>query len=440
MKTIQSHIIKINSGFIQRLSWMFMGEGTARITRLLTAVVLARYLTPAEFGVAALVLSVDEVIRVITRNGVGQKIIQCQDFQLSNVCHRAYQLNWLIHILLFVTQLLLSKPLAVIFGFPELQNLLSVLACTYLIYPLSMVQVNLIQRDQNMKKTGMFFAAQVGTDNVLTAIFAFLGMGVWSIILPKLIVAPLWVFLYRCNHSWRYKRGSEKCAWSDIVQYSTDVFGVELLKTARQHADRLFIGFLLGMDALGVYYFAVNAGSGMSQALIKAFTTVTLPDACAQDKGSKSFVLNHWVNVYLSALKRYAVFILPLIVVQLVTAPWYIPIIFGEQWVHAIPVLMLLCAAMIFQGMIDTGSQIFRASGRTQPDLLFNSVFTVTFFIAIVVSCQLSSVPNTQLFFIAFAVLLNSVVFAVFHFILVKTSLFEAFKQKISPSNFTYNA
>ncbi len=440
MEAIKVKILNTVPNFIQRLSWVFAGEGAARVTRLLTAIVLARYLTPLEFGFAALVLSVDEIIKVITRNGIGQKIIQCKESQLDSVCHRAYQLNWFIHLFLFVTQLLLAKPLAIIFGYPELQGLLSVLAFTYLIYPLAMVQVNLIQRNQDMKKTGVFFAAQVGTDNLLTAIFALLGMGVWSIILPKLIVAPLWVVLYRRSHIWRFNPETHKCAWSDIVQYSLDVFGVELLKTVRQQADRILIGFLLGLDALGIYYFAVNAGSGMSMALIKAYTTVMLPDVCHQAKKLKSIARCDWVALYFNALKRFSWFVMPLILLQLIAAPWYVPVIFGEQWAHAIPVLMVLCAAMLFQGIIDTGSQILRASGQTQKDLFFSVTFTAAFFFSIGVGYSLSSTSDSRLFLIALATLLNTFMFAVIHIFLVKNAMSELFKQKVNSQILPTNA
>ena len=414
------------SQFGQRLGWMLMGEGATRLTRLLTAIVLARYLTPLEFGIAALILSIDEILKVITRNGIGQKIIQCGHRQLDSVCQRAYQLNWSVHVILFGSQLLIAKPLAMLFSYPELHALLSVLAFAYLIYPFAMVQVNLLQRQQNMKKTSQYLAIQVSTDNVLSAIFAIAGMGVWSIILPKLVVAPLWVFMYRNQVQWRFKKTAAKCAWADIFEYSLQVFGVELLKTLRQQADRLLIGFLLGLDALGIYYFAVNAGSGMSQALIKAYTVVALPDMCHQLRNKSKEQSKHWFRIYLKALTRFFLFVAPLICLQFLAAPWYVPIVFGEHWVHAIPVLMLLCAAMLFQGIIDTGSQIFRASGQVQHDLFINVVNTIAFFVAILLAYSLSSTRENQLFYIAFASLMNTAIFAFLHVLLVKRIMYIA--------------
>ena len=412
--------------FLQRLGWMLAGEGVARVTRLITAIVLSQHLSALEFGIAAIVLSTDEMLKVLTRNGVGQKIIQCEEMHLESVCHRVYQVNWILHIVLFCLQLIIAKPLAVAFGFPQLQFLLSALAFTYLIYPLAMVQVSLVQRQQDMKKTGSIFAAQVGTDNLLCAAFALCGMGLWSIIIPKLIVAPLWVLLYRKSHAWRFSKTIEKCNLKDITEYSMSIFWVELLKTTRQHLDRFLIGFLIGVEGLGIYYFAVNAGSGFTMALIKAFTTVTMPDLC----GRARTVINQkaqegcdWFTLYLSAIKRFSLIVVPVTLLQLFMAPIYVPIIFGQHWDIATPILMVLCAAALSQGFIDLGAQVFRASGKTQQDILINLMSTMTFFAAIGVGYWLAPLADMRLFYIAVAILVNTIVFAICHFFLVKVTI-----------------
>ncbi len=424
--------------FLHRLGWMLAGEGVARVTRLLTAIVLSQYLSAFEFGIAAIVLSVDEMLKVLTRNGVGQKIIQCDEAQLNSVCHRVYQVNWILHIGLFCLQLVIAKPLAMAFNFPELQYLLLSLGVTYLIYPFAMVQVNLVQRQQDMKKTGSIFAAQVGTDNVLCAVFALCGMGIWSIVIPKLIVAPIWVLLYRKSHEWRFSRLEGKCALTDITEYSVSVFWVELLKTSRQHLDRFLIGFLIGVEGLGIYYFAVNAGSGFTIALIKAFTTVTMPDLCNRARNvacHESLVSCDWYQLYLSAMTRFFFIVVPVVLLQLFMAPVYVPVIFGQHWDMATPILMVLCAAALSQGFVDVGAQVFRASGKTRQDILINLMSTMTFFAAIGVGYWLAPLADTRLFYIAVAILMNTIMFAIGHFFLVKKIMAKPAERLVSHSS-----
>lgn len=423
------------NSFLKNLLWMFAGEGVARITRLFTAVILSRYLTPVEFGIAALVLSIDELVRVLTRNGIGQKIIQCSERELDKVCQRSYQVNWYLHIVLFALQVAISKPLAIAFNYPELQALLTCLAFVYLIYPFAMVQVNLVQREQRMKATGTIFGAQVGIDNILTALLALTGVGIWAIVLPKLFVAPLWVFMYRKAHAWRSDRNAPKATMKTLSEYAFPVFLVELFKAIRMNVDRIIIGALLGVEALGIYYFAVNAGAGLSLALIKAFSTVVLPNLSNLGRVEKH---PNWQLIYRHSLMKFGLIIVPIIIAQLVLAPFYVPIVFGTQWLVAIPVLMVLCAATIFHGFIEIGSQVLRAIPKTRKDILLNAVFTSASFTAIGVGYCFSNNVNEQLFYIVIAMLTTAVLFGLLHFMTVSKALNETMMNVIDTQGLNY--
>jgi len=183
---------------------------------------------------------------------------------------------------------------------------------------------------------------------------------------------------------------------------------------------------LLGVETLGIYYFAVNAGAGLSYALIKVFTTVVMPDLSHQ---ARKVVNNNgkqaldWLDLYESAFIRYLFIVAPIVLMQLVFAPVYVPIVFGQHWAHAIPILMVLCGATIFQGMVDVGAQIFRASAQTKLDVKLNAISTATYFIAITVGYLLAPNTDVQLFYISIAILINTIVFAIMHFNCVVTAL-----------------
>lgn len=370
---------------LPRLAWLFAGEGVSRITRLLTAIVLSRVLTPFEFGLAAIVLASDDIIRVFSRNGIGIKIIQASEEHLDKTCQGVYRINWGISLLLAAAQLALAGPIARYFDYPALQNMLMVLALVYLIYPLAMVHVYRVQRRQDMKTTATIYGAQVGADNLLTAALALSGLGVWAVIVPKVLVAPLWVWLYRRAEKWRFDVKQPSMSLHQIWHFSRDILLVELLKSLRSNVDRLLIGAILGVEALGIYFFAINAGSGMSFALIKAYNTAIMPQLCEAMRTTTAAL-----TAYRNALIKFAVFIVPIITLQLALAPWYVPIVFGEQWHSAIPVLMLLCGAMIFAGMVEVATSALRAYNNTALDLRLSAITTGLYLCAVLLGSQFS--------------------------------------------------
>jgi PST family polysaccharide transporter len=200
--------------------------------------------------------------------------------------------------------------------------------------------------------------------------------------------------------------------------------------------DRILIGSLLGVEALGLYYFAVNAGSGLSLALIKAFSTVVLPDLSQQGRANKNL---NWQSIYSNSLVKFSLIIVPIIVAQFVLSPFYVPIVFGAQWLNAIPVLMVLCAATIFHGLIEIGSQVLRAIPDTRKDIFLNAVFTSASFTAIGVGFCLTNNANEQLFYIVVAMLVTSVLFSVLHFFTVSKAATKATANNITFDSSDYS-
>ncbi|MCP3891202.1 MAG: oligosaccharide flippase family protein, partial [Desulfobulbaceae bacterium] len=151
----------VTDRFVRNTSWIGVSELMARVSRLLTAVALARYLTLEQFGVAALAMTVHELVKVFNENGIGAKIIQVPEAQLEAVCNTAYRLNWVVCGGLFVMQCLLAFPIAWFYQQPDLVWMIMLLAVVYLMMPIALVQTFLIQRQNRLKVTALVAGTQV---------------------------------------------------------------------------------------------------------------------------------------------------------------------------------------------------------------------------------------------------------------------------------------
>lgn len=371
----------ITQRFLRNTSWIGLSEMMARVSRLLTAIVLARYLSLEEFGVAALALTVNELVKVFNENGIGAKIIQVPEEQLEEVCNTAYRLNWFVCGSLCIIQCLLAFPLAWFYEQPDLIPMICVLSLVYLLMPFGLVQAFLIQRQNRLKVTALVAGSQVTIDNLVTALFAFLGFGAWAVVLPKLLVAPVWLIGTRMNQHWRFTPNTGFAHWREILHFGKHILGVELLKTLRLNLDNLIIGRFLGIEALGIYFFARNAGLGISLSLTRAFNTALFPHLCEFQHN-----INELREKFLHALKIIALVIIPLILAQSLLAPWYVPIVFGEKWIPAIPVLLLLCLSAIPRPFGEGASEVMRVLNRPHIDFYWSLAFSLLFILVIFAS------------------------------------------------------
>jgi len=346
-------------------------------------VVLARFLSPEDYGLAALVLTTNEFVKVFSSIGIGSKLIQASERELQRLLPAAHSLSWVVFIGLFFIQSLAAFPIAYFYQNNNLILPIIILALNYLAIPLAYVQVFLIQREGQLKVFALTNTIQVSVDNLLSLIFACLGLGMWAIILPKLLVGPLWVYLIRRNHPWRSPGGFTTEGWGELFQFGRNLLGVELLKTLRNNLDYLIIGRFLGVEALGIYYFAFNAGLGISLGVINAINAALLPHLCAaQDDRAEM------AKRYFQSLKTITILIVPLVVLQTTLAPFYVPLVFGPQWITAIPLLMLICLSAIPRPYADAAAQLLVAINRPDWDLWWGVAFTGIFAVGLLIGVQ----------------------------------------------------
>ena len=348
-----------------------LGELIVRFSRFLTAIVLARALTPAEFGIAASAITCFELIRILASNGLGQMVVRAPAATLDATCNAARRLIWCICIGMSVLQVAAGALVARASGQPELLAMTASLALVYLAMPLGMVQSWLLLRDQRMGTIASVGTAQIGADNLLAAAFALLGFGAWSIVAPKLLTAPIWLLAVRRAKPWRYNPAAGRLPMRAVLAYSAPVLASEVLMAIRFNADKLLVASMLGVEALGIYYFAFSAGYGLSIVLTGALTTASFPHL------AETLSTAELLQRFDRALKRLALPICALVAVQAFAIVYYVPLLFGEKWQPYVPIVAVLCLSAATKPCFDLASQLLRAAGLPGAELRGSAVFTV---------------------------------------------------------------
>lgn len=374
---------KFSSQFVRNISWLGSSELILRFVRLGVTVVLARLLSPDDFGLAAIVSAVSEFTRVFIDVGVNAKIIQADEAEVEELSNSGYWLNWVVFVGIFLLQCLASFPISSIYNNSSLIPLICVSGLPYLIWPLSSIKLARIHRDNNLKITAIHNVVQNSLSHILTIIFALLNFHVWALVLPWIITAPIGVYIYYVSHQWRPTSAFTTKHWKEILGFGKDILGVQLLKTLRNNLDYLIVGRSLGLQALGIYYFGFNAGLGISLSVINALGTATFPYLCAVRSDLAKFKQR-----YFSTLKKIAFVIIPLVFLQVSLAPFYVPIVFGQKWVVAIPVLSLVCLSALPRPFADAASQLLVASGKPHLVLRWDVLFTILFTGALVIAVR----------------------------------------------------
>jgi PST family polysaccharide transporter len=196
-------------------------------------------------------------------------------------------------------------------------------------------------------------------DNLLTAGLVLAGFGAWAVVLPKLLVAPIWLVGVRRCQPWRPDREAGRVPDKEIWRFAVPVLGSEILATARLNLDKLLVGCFLGLPALGTYYFIFNAGIGFSLSLTGALSTAIYPHlAETSDAGT---MLRRFDRAVLTVVLPAA----GLIALQSAASLLYVPLVFGAHWRDSAPLVALLCLSAVTKPIADAAAQLLRAANRT---------------------------------------------------------------------------
>ena len=370
--------------FLRNVGWLGGAELVSRVFRLATTVTLARMFSPYDYGLVSAIYTTFEFANIFTvRAGIGAKIIQADEQDLKVICDTSYWLNWILCGSIFVIQCLAAYPIAQFYRSNQLIWPICALALVYLTFPLYMVQASLLERENRLEIRALCNATQAILCNIIIIIFAILGMGVWSVVWSLILTYPVWIIITSMNTSWQPPKSFTIERWKEIISFGGKLIGVDLLTRLRFNLDYLIIGRFLGLEALGVYFFAFSAGLGISQNVIYTFTAALFPHLCAARENSKRLK-----KQFFKSLKTFALIVIPVVLIQSSLAPFYVPIVFGQKWVTSIPLLVVLCYSAIPFALSRAISQLLQAMDKSHIDLYWNAIFTVIFAAALLLAVQ----------------------------------------------------
>jgi O-antigen/teichoic acid export membrane protein len=338
--------------------WSVAQRWAARIGGLLTVVVLARLLTPDDFGVVAVAMAFIPVVYLLSDFGFSTYVVQVEDAS-PRVISTAFWYAMFAGGLLTGLLVLAAPLIAASFRLPALTPVILGMAPSVLLVAASSVPIALLRRRMAFRAlaTQSFIAAAAG--QVVAIALALTGFGVWALVaqlvLNQLLVAILaWTFSrFRPmrTFSWHHFR--------EMASFGISVIGVELIATARLWAETAIVTAVLGVGKLGYLNIAqrlVQATQDLSGAAIVPVSTVVF----AQIK----LTPERLAEAYRRALETMYAVIFPVLIGVAVGAPLLIPLLFGEQWSESIvPAQALSLAGILTLGaMLDYG--LFYGLGR----------------------------------------------------------------------------
>ncbi|PJF41545.1 MAG: colanic acid exporter, partial [Phototrophicales bacterium] len=351
--------------------WAVIGNTGKYAIFFIVLIILARILSPREFGLVAMAQVFSGFAGTLNELGFGAALVQRQTIEER---HRSsvFWLSLLIGIGLTLALMLSAPFIAMFYNEPRLVPIVFVISLYFTIGAFASVQTSLLQRDLAFRHIALI---DIGT-NLFGGLFAIglaiLGAGVWAIVSQNMAMIIARVVVMWLTVQWRPRRIWDRHALRELMGFSLNLVGIKSLNYWIASADNLLIGRFTNPVALGLY---TRAYSVMLQPL-KQITWIlgrvmfpALSRIQHDQARTKAGVLN--------AQRLIAFLTMPMMAGLIVVAEDFVLVVFGEQWTAMTPILRILCLVAIIQPMTETVDWIYRAQGRT--DIYFKwGLFTGT--------------------------------------------------------------
>ena len=353
-------------------------QGVRFALQIAGTMVLARLLTPADYGLIGMVTVVVNFATMFKDAGLSMATVQKDKISHEQIS-TLFWINVLISVALGLCVLVGSPLVAWFYGKPELTAVTATLSVSFIISGLSIQHAALLRRHMRFGNLAIVqIAAQVITLTV-TILLALYGWRYWALVGGSLTRAFVTVVLTFLFCPWLPGRMQKGTGVRDMLKFGGHVTGFNFINYFARNADNILIGKFVGTAALGLYTKAYQLFMMPIMQIRGPMTNVAMPALSSlKDQPER------YIKYYQRLIDIMAALALPLTIYCVIEAEFIIGLILGRQWLGAVPAFRILAIAGLVQAIAGTRGVVLISYGFSQRYLywgLFNSIICVISFI-----------------------------------------------------------
>lgn len=343
---------------VRNVAWLGSAQAIRQGIAILATILLARFLGPAEFGIFAMMVFVNELAQLLVDFGMGSALIQRKEVH-QNLLSSCFWINLGIGTVAAVVLAILGPWIAAYFEQPLVRWLLLASGVNLLIAAATVLPHSLLARELAFRDVAL--ATLVGSVlGAITAVtMASAGFGVWSLALQPVVGnAVTMVFLY-VRTRWRPSFEFNFDEVRGLLVFSGQLLGSNVVGHVTRNLSSLILGPALGAPALGLITMAQTVTwlpiAQFSQAVVRATFPVL---SQMQDD------LERLRQAVYRSSGAIALLAFPMLVGMATLAGDLMPVVFGAKWADATPLVVVLCGSSIVQSVATLAGISLLAVGR----------------------------------------------------------------------------
>lgn len=390
---------KIVSGFL----WKFGEQISSQLVSFILSIILARLLTPEDYGVVALINIFILIANVFVVSGFGAALIQKENSDETDFSTMFY-LSEIMSVIIYVIIYILAPLIAKFYANPAMTLILRIFALQLPISAFNGIQQAYISKHLMFKKVFVSTTISAILSGIIGVIFAYNGFGVWALIgqyLSNTVIISMTLALQvkwypQLKFSWK--------AGKPLVDYGWKILVTSLLGQFFNELRSLILGKVYTTSELAYYNRGLQFPELFSNNVNNTISGVLFPvlSEYGNDFARVKFGLRR-------AIRMSTFILMPILFGLIVTSREIILLLLTEKWIKAVPFMQILCLSCIFDTVSNENTQALKAIGKSDTLLKLELVKKPIYLILLIVGIEINifAVAVTMVVYNIIAVFIN---------------------------------
>ncbi len=336
------------------------GQAVKFILNMGSAMILARLLTPADFGLIAMVGAFTGFVGLFKNLGLSVATIQRDGITHSQVS-TLFWINVGVSILLAAIGASLAPLVVWVYREPQLKLITIAISCTFVFGGLSAQHAALLRRQMRFTALAAVQILSMAAGIASAIILAYKGAGYWALVgltaFQELFSTVLcWTFM-----RWRPGKPGNYSSVRSLLAFGGNLTGFNLMNYFSRNADNFLIGWWWSAAHLGIYSKAYKLFLLPLRQVAWPLSGVAIPALSRVNNDPE-----HYRRVFYQFQGKLGLIIIPLMAFILIAADSIVLVILGPQWEAAISVFRWLGLVGIVEGATNSNGWVFISQNRTK--------------------------------------------------------------------------
>lgn len=352
---------------IKGMAWSSVGQAAALSLSFISNIILARLLSPNDFGCIGMLAIFLTISSVFVNGGFGMALIQKKNATSIDYTTIFW---WNLAIsFFFVVLLFFAAPyIANFYHIPLLKDVLRVLSLELILTAIAIVPTNQLKKEFRFKQLAVRTIVSTSIALIVTIFLAFNGYGIWSLVAHNLVKALIIDMLLWRMTKWRPSIDFSVKAFKEMFGFGSMMLLSNLINTIYNNVNGLIIGRLFSASQMGFYSQARKLEEIPSLSLSAVINEVSFSAFSSIQDEKDRLLLALRKNIASLSFLCFPMFFL---LIEL--GADLIPFLYGDKWISAVPYFRILCFSSMLYTITLVYESVIKALGKGK---FFFALFT----------------------------------------------------------------